>query len=135
MRFSQQQVLDHELKLKVAAGKKRPAAVSSGDEREVGRGGLHEKIMRHCDAQWPKWKYIHARTDQRSTVGIGVHDFTIYLPGGRVLNAECKTRDGKPTPEQLAWALQLEMLGHKVHVVRSMDEFLAITSEGLPQSP
>jgi len=125
MRFTQAEYIQHELR--VAAGRKQPAAASSGDEREVGRGGLHEKIMRHCDAQWPKWKYIHARTDQRSTVGIGVHDFTIYLPG-RVLNIECKTKEGKPTPEQLAWALQLEMLGHKVHVVRSMDEFLALTS-------
>ena len=123
--FTQQQVIEHELR--VAAGKRHPAAASSGEEREVGMGGLHQKITQHCDSQWPRWKCIHCRTDKRSTVGVGVHDFTIYLPGGRLLNVECKTRTGKPTPEQLAWAKELEMLGHTVHVVRSMEEFLALT--------
>lgn len=102
-----------------------------GCDRETGKGGLHEKIMEHCDKQWPRWKYIHARTDQKSTIGVGVHDFTIYLPGGRLLNIECKTKDGKLTEEQAIWIKELEMLEHPVHIVRSLAEFIAIAERTL----
>lgn len=86
---------------------------------------LHNEIMRWCDAQWPKVKYIRARSDQRSTIDQGAQDFTLFLPQGRLLCVEVKSKDGKLKPEQLAWLVQMELLGHKVNIVRSMDEFLA----------
>lgn len=85
---------------------------------------LHEDIMRYCDRQWPKWKYIRARSDRRSTIAVGANDFTIFLPHGRVLCIECKSKTGKLSNEQRAWAFEMEKLGHRVHVVQSMDEFL-----------
>ena len=105
-----------------------PTQPASGDG-VISELPLHDEIIRHCNSQCPRWKYIHARTDQKSTIGVGVHDFTIFLPGGRVLCIECKTRLGKLTPEQLAWKLEMEMLGHAVHVVRSFQEFIVLTNE------
>lgn len=84
---------------------------------------LHEQIMKHCDSQWPKWKYLRARMDKRSTIASGAQDFTIFAPG-RVILCECKRKGEKPTAEQLAWHKELELLGHKVHVVYSFEEFL-----------
>lgn len=92
-------------------------------EREVGHGGLQEQIRAFCAEQWPKWLVIQARSDQRSTIAVGAHDFTVFLPGGRLLCVETKAKGKKQTPEQLAWAKQMEMLGHTVHVCRSLDEF------------
>ena len=92
-------------------------------DRETGKGGLHEQIMDYCNAQWPRWKFIHSRTDQKSTVAVGSHDFTVFLPGGRVVCVEAKAKGGKLSNEQLAWAKELSMLGHGVHVVFSLEEF------------
>ena len=86
-------------------------------------GKLHNQIIEWCDHQWPVLKYIHARRDKKATIGVGIQDFTIFLPGGRVLCVECKARNEKPDDAQLAWALQMRMLGHTVHCIRSWEEF------------
>ncbi len=93
---------------------------------------LHDEIIRYCDSQWPRWKYIHARMDKRSTIAVGAPDFVIFTPGNaemhpRVFAIECKRAGQKPTPEQLAWHKEIEMLGHKVHVIYSLAEFKEIT--------
>lgn len=87
---------------------------------------LHDQIRKHCNAQFPKWKYIHCRMDKRSTVDKGASDFTIFMPEGKVLSVEVKTKTGKLSTEQHAWALEMKLLNHVVHVVRSMEEFLNI---------
>lgn len=87
-------------------------------------GDLHDQIINWCDSQWPRVKYIHARMDRRSTIAVGAADFILFLSMGRVLCAECKTKTGKLSAEQSAWAKEMEMLGHAVHVVRSFEEFL-----------
>jgi len=63
---------------------------------------LHEKIIAHCESQWPRWKFIHARTDRRSTIAVGCQDFTIFMPGG-VLCVECKKvgAERKDNPSEL----------------------------------
>jgi hypothetical protein len=43
-----------------------------------------------------------------------------------MLLVECKTRLGKLSPEQLATQAWAAKLGHTVHVVRSMGEFLEV---------
>jgi len=98
-----------------------PAAVAAHSERE-----LHDDIMRHCDKQWPRWKYIHARMDQKSTVAVGSQDFTIFASGGRTFCIEVKTRNGKLSEDQLAWRKEMEMLGHTVHLVKSMEQFIEV---------
>ena len=117
--WTESQVIAHEQKLR----KPDPTAPPNAVERE---SKLHEEIMRHCDHQWPRWKYIHCRMDRESTIAVGAPDFVIALPGGRVIWIECKAKDGKRSVEQLAWATQMEMLGHTVHLVRSFEEFLEL---------
>ena len=97
--------------------------------REVGKGGLHEQIINHCNAQWPRWKFIHARTDRRSTIAVGCQDFTIFMPGG-VLCVECKKVGGKLSAEQLAWEMEMMGLGHVVYVVETLEQFLRLVKGG-----
>lgn len=104
---------------------RQPASFSPA-EKEVGRGGLHQQIMDYCDTAWPRLLYIHARTDKRSTIGVGVSDFTIFLPGGRTLHLEAKAKNGKPTIDQLSWAAQLDRLNHVHRFCYSYGEFLQI---------
>jgi hypothetical protein len=66
--------------------------------------------------------FIHARTDQRSTIALGAPDFVIFYRGNALL-VECKTKIGKVRPEQLGWHLAAEFQGFKVHVIRSMSQF------------
>jgi len=117
-------VIAHQTK---SVGKHAPLAQPVERER-----GLHEAILDHCAAQWPRWKVIHARMDKRSTIQVGAQDLTIFMPGGNVLCIECKARREKLTPEQLAWATEMSMLGHSVHVVWSMEDFLAILKSSNP---
>jgi len=90
---------------------------------------LHEKIIAHCESQWPRWKFIHARTDRRSTIAVGCQDFTIFMPGG-VLCVECKKVGGKLSAEQLAWEMEMMGLGHVVYVVETLEQFLRLVKGG-----
>jgi len=87
---------------------------------------LHADIIEFCDTRWPRWKYIHARMDKKSCIQVGAQDFTIFLPDGRFLLVECKARGGKLDPDQQIWRKEMEMIGHTVHTIWSMDEFLAL---------
>jgi hypothetical protein len=110
--------------------KRRPTPVagqvSAPTDAVVREIALHESIMAYCDSQWPKWKYIRARSDRESTIAVGCQDFTIFLPGGRILLMECKSKTGKLSPAQRNWAHEMNALGHTVHEVRSFDEFLTL---------
>jgi hypothetical protein len=105
---------------------------SEGDQelaREAGKeSDLHDKIVEFCEQQWPRWKYIHARMDQRSTIAVGCQDFTIFAPG-RVLCVECKRVGGKLSLEQMAWHLEMERVGHRVHVIETFEQFLKLIRE------
>lgn len=89
---------------------------------------LHNEIIKHCCAQFPQWKYIHANPTVKSTIQVGAQDFTIFLPGRRTLCIECKSKDGKVDPDQRIWHKEMQMLGHDVHVIRSMEEFLKLVT-------
>lgn len=111
---------------RIARGKAQKSPKDAAD-RETGKGGLHEEIMEHCDSQWPRWKYIHSRTDLKSTVAVGSQDFTVFLPNGRVLCVEAKAKNGKLSNEQLGWAHEMRLLGHTVHVVYNLEQFVELT--------
>jgi hypothetical protein len=102
---------------------KKPASVPNLDSVDRERD-LHDDIIEFCNAQWPPWKFIHARMDKRSTIAVGAPDFTVCASGGRVFHIEVKGKTTKTSNEQLAWHKQMEMLGHQVHVVTSMSQFL-----------
>lgn len=86
---------------------------------------LHEPIIKWCESQHPRIPYVHSRTDKKSTTGKGVCDFLIAYQG-KVYFIECKTRTGKLSPDQLAFALLLSFQGFKLHVIRSMKEFFEV---------
>jgi len=94
---------------------------------------LQERIAAHCRAQWPRWKFIQARPDRKSTIAEGCQDFTVFLPGGRLLCVETKAKGEKRSPAQLAWAKEMEMLGHKVDVVYSLGQFIALADKAMPK--
>ncbi len=98
-------------------------AAADAEPREI---PLHDKILKWCANQWPRWKVIRARPDKPSGIQVGAQDLTVFSPGGRVFCVELKSRDGKLSKQQAAWAVEMDMLGHRVHVVRSLREFLAI---------
>lgn len=98
-------------------------AVSLLDERE---SNLHKKIIDHCNAQHPRWKFYHCRTDRKSTVEVGAADFVIFLPNGKTIVMEIKNKTGKLSTEQQGWIKEMSMLDHTVFVCRSMDDFLNI---------
>lgn len=89
----------------------------------IKEAALHTEIMAWCETQWPRVMYIHARMDKRPTIGVGICDFVLFLPESRVLCIECKAKGRKRTPEQVAWAFQMQRLGHEVHLVRNWAEF------------
>lgn len=90
---------------------------------------LHNDIIKHCRTHFPQWKYIHANPTVKSTISVGAQDFTIFLPGGRTLCIECKAKGGKVDPDQRIWHKEMQMLGHDVHVIRSMKDFLKLVSD------
>lgn len=126
MRMTQAEYLAYEARTLARRSREKNNGVhySPPVEKEI---PLHDEIIRYCNAQWPVWKFRHARTDRKTTEEKGVEDFTIFLPGGKTLHIECKAKNKKQTIDQRDWAKQLEMLGHRVHVCRSMEEFLQLT--------
>lgn len=104
-------------------GPPAPAAPSQAEAREM---KLHDKIIALCHRQWPRWKYIRARPDEPSTIAEGAQDFTIFMPNGRTLCLECKSKTGKLSDKQRIWAKEMEMLGHTVYEVKSMDDVESI---------
>lgn len=124
----------YEMQQRCDANRKRADFVADAAGEPVAlESTLHEEIMRFCDGQWPRWKYIRARMDKKSTMQVGCQDFTIFaavkFPDtaagflSKVFCIECKARDEKLSPEQLIWHKEMQMLGFTVHVVRSMEEF------------
>lgn len=104
----------------------RPPAEHTTVEPEA---KLQDRIDRWCRAQWPVWLVLRQRMDRKSNVAIGAHDLTIFAPGGRLLLIECKTGKNKLTPEQRNWRHMMAALGHEVHEVRSVEEFILLAGK------
>lgn len=86
---------------------------------------LHDDIIKFCNEQFPKWKFIHSRMDKPSSIGVGIQDFTIFAKFPHCLLAECKAGNKKQDQDQLIWAKEMEILGWIVHVFRNMEQFMA----------
>ena len=66
-------------------------------------------------------------------VRAGVPDLLVWADGGRGFGVELKAGTGKLSPAQTFWHATLETLGHRVYVVRSLDEMEAVLrAEGVP---
>lgn len=91
----------------------------TGQEHEK---DLHNQIFNECRRRG--WIAFHGSMAERSHRTLGEPDFIILQPVGNLLMVECKTRTGKLTIEQQAMIAHAAKLGHKIHVVRSLAEFL-----------
>ena len=98
-----------------------------GQNRRTGtvrESDLHEEIFDECRRRG--WIALHGSMAGRTCRTLGEPDFVILADGGRVLFIECKSRTGKLSPAQAALKHHAEKLGHLVHVVRSLEEFLKL---------
>lgn len=93
-----------------------------GESRET---DLHKRIIWWCDSQFPFVPYIHARTDKRSTIGVGCPDFCV-LYKSQCLLIECKSVKGKMSIEQMAWMRRANEQGFLIHIVRDFKDFLKL---------
>ena len=98
--------------------------IADGVAREI---DLHNDILSECRRRG--WLVIHGRTDRPATVTVGSPDFVILADQGRTIYVEAKARREKRSMEQLAFHAWAARLGHTIHVVRNMDEFLNLTSD------
>jgi len=94
------------------------------DDAVTCEGDLHNNITDYCKQRG--WPAFHGSMAHKAMRTLGEPDFTILASNSRVFFIECKTKDGKLSNEQRGLAMMAEMNGHKIHVVRSMDEFRKI---------
>ena len=85
---------------------------------------LHDQVWTECRRRG--WIALHGAMSEATHRTLGEPDFTILADSGRVFFIECKTAKGKLSGHQLALKAWAAKLGHTVHVVRSMAEFLQI---------
>ncbi len=85
---------------------------------------LHEAILDACRQR--QWIAFHGSMAHRAMRTPGEPDFVILAEDRRIFLIECKARDGKLTTEQLGIKMWAERLGHVIHVVRSVEQFLEI---------
>lgn len=86
---------------------------------------LHNDIIAECNRRG--WIYFHGSMAVATARTESEPDFEILADGGRFFLIECKSKSGKPTPGQLGMRAWAEKLGHKIHHIRSMEEFYEIT--------
>lgn len=87
------------------------------DERQI-----HDDILAECRRRG--LIAFHGNMAHRTFRTPGEPDFVILAHGGRCLLVECKTRLGKLSAEQLGMQAMAGVLGHTIHVVRSLADFL-----------
>jgi len=91
---------------------------------------LHSEIFNECRRRG--WIAFHGSMSERTHRTAGEPDFVILADSGRLLMVECKTATGKLSTEQQAMIAHAKKLGHTIHVVRSISEFLSLTTQCHP---
>lgn len=120
--FSEAQLAAFEARRATKAPRDRSSdEVATGEEDK-----LHAKILEYCQAR--RWVAFHGSMAHKTFRTPGEPDFEILADGGRVFLVECKTRTGKPDADQQTVIHCAALLGHTIHVVRSFDQFLAVTT-------
>ena len=85
---------------------------------------LHQDILDECARRG--WLAFHGSMAHRTHRTIGEPDFIILADGGRLLLVEAKSRQGKLSIDQQARIVHARKLGHVIHVVSSLPQFLSI---------
>lgn len=98
-------------------------------ERSKSEKAIHAEIVAYCRANG--WMVLHGSMAQATGRTLGEPDFTVLLPEGRVIFVEAKTKQGKLSPAQEAFAANAGLLGHVVHVCRSVTDFRNVVNFGV----
>ena len=104
-----------------------PMTVCAGELAED-ESKLHQDIKTWCRQQFPPWLVFSGSMAHKTKRTLGEPDLEIWASGGRTLHIELKTKTGKLSLDQLGVQHQAAALGHTLHVVRSMKEFLALVT-------
>lgn len=118
MRWTPEQAAAHQAKFAPNTDKPKPEGPSV-PEKEI-----HRLILLECNRRG--FLALHGSMAHRTFRTIGEPDITILMPAGRVLFVEAKTRSGRISEEQEAFARRAQLLGHTVHIVRSFEEFIQL---------
>lgn len=89
--------------------------------KPVRESEIHKQISQECHRRG--LLAFHGAMHKKSARTPGEPDYTVLLPGGRVLLVEVKTASGNLSEAQERVAARAWQLGHKVHVVRKFEEF------------
>lgn len=92
---------------------------------------LHDQIEKFCNSRG--YLCLHSRMDMMSTIAVGWPDFTIFMPGCRVVFVECKSSTGKATTDQLAKIAHARKLGFPAEIIDNYDDFLVLVNGVLKQ--
>lgn len=103
-----------------------PTTIESPSDAVEREETLHQQIIDYCNRQFPKWKFRHARMDLKTTEEVGVEDFTVFASGNRTFHFEAKAKGRKRTTEQLAWAMEMRLLGHEVRCIEAFSQFVSV---------
>lgn len=122
MRFTQAQVDAYN-------SRRKPADLTPIEALDL-EADLHEQIFAECRRR--RWIALHGAMSERTHRTLGEWDFTIVADGRRTFFVECKSKSGKVRPEQQALIHAARALGHQVHVVRSLAEFLDVVKDAKP---
>jgi Holliday junction resolvase-like predicted endonuclease len=101
---------------------------SAQDGVEV-ESDLHAQIFDYVRSKG--WIAFHGSMAERTHRTEGEPDFIILADGGKMIMVECKSRSGKLSNAQQAIAVHAEKLGHRVYMVRSLQEFLGAVNHAL----
>lgn len=85
---------------------------------------IQQDIVDYCkERRWPVLRHCMAHKIWGT---IGWPDLTILLPGAKVMLVECKRKGQKLRPEQLGLKTWSKELGHEIHIVTCLDEFMSV---------
>ena len=115
------QYLAHEAKIRAGRSGTVASVASEGPEAE-----LQQAIIAECSRRG--WICLHGSMSHRTFRTPGEWDHTVLGDRGRIWFLEAKTRTGKLSTDQQAIHAWASKLGHKVHVVRSYEEFIQIVN-------
>ena len=140
MRLSQQQFAALQARMIASKNKTHPFRREQVDRSKAGQQDwaaderdLHADVLEECRRRG--WLAFNGRMDRRSHRTVGEPDFTILADGGRVIFCELKSKRGKKSEQQRGIEVMAAVLGHKIHEVRSLREFVEIANNPLaPQA-
>lgn len=114
--MTSQQLRDYEARMYGRMQRALPASPPVIDESD-----LHNQIIDYCNSKG--WGYLHGSMAARTHRTLGEPDFVILANGSQLRIVECKSKTGKLSKDQQAFAAQARRNGHVVYVVHNMEEF------------